>query len=148
MTFDFDYSRPANWPLEAANALVRKITAEAGVDRGRIYITGLSMGGMGTFESVYRYPELYAAAVPICGGGNASQYDARVRHTAFRIFHGDQDAVVNVQLSRVMAERLKALKVNMLYREYPGVNHNSWDPAFAEPDFLKWIFQQKRKAAF
>lgn len=145
LKIEFDYTSEPSWPLVAANELVKKIAKEEAVDQTRIYITGLSMGGMGTFESVYRYPELYAAALPICGGGNTTAYDERVKNTSFWVFHGAADAVVDVNLSRQMVERLKALKVKVNYSEYPGVNHNSWDNAFAEPDYLKWMFQQKRK---
>ena len=65
---EFDYTAQPNWPLAAANELVKKLINEEGVEKKQVYITGLSMGGMGTFESVYRYPDLYAAALPICGG--------------------------------------------------------------------------------
>lgn len=143
--FEFDYNGEPQWPLKAANDLVRKVSNEEGVDKARIYITGLSMGGMGTFESVYRYPELYAAALPICGGGATTAYDKRVSKTAFWIFHGAADAVVNVKLSQEMEAKLKSLKVETKYSEYPGVNHNSWDNAFAEPDYMKWMFAHKRK---
>lgn len=140
---NLDYGTQPQWPLEAANELVRKISREEGVDKSRIYITGLSMGGMGAFESVYRYPDVYAAALPICGGGDLRAYDRRVRKTAFWIFHGSDDAVVDVQLSRDMQAKLKALNVKTKYTEYPGVNHNSWDNAFAEPAFLEWMFAQR-----
>ncbi len=142
---NFDYSAEPQWPLVAANELVKKIISEGSVDKSKVYITGLSMGGMGTFESVYRYPELYAAALPICGGGDVARYDKRVNKTAFWIFHGADDAVVNVKLSRDMLARLKELKVENKYSEYPGVNHNSWDNAFAEPDYLSWMLAHKRK---
>jgi predicted esterase len=142
---NFDYSVPAQWPLVAANELVKKVASEEAVDKSRIYITGLSMGGMGTFESVYRYPDLYAAASPICGGGDTKLYDKRVNKTAFWIFHGADDAVVDVKLSRDMLAKLKSLKVENKYSEYPGVNHNSWDNAFADPGFLSWMFAHKRK---
>lgn len=142
--FELDYSGPANWPLTAANELVLKLMKEEAVDPSRVYITGLSMGGMGTFESVYRYPNLYAAAMPICGGGDLKLYDKRVKKTAFRVFHGAADAVVDVKMSRDMVEKLKSLKTEVKYEEYPGVNHNSWDNAFAEPDYLGWLFGKKR----
>jgi predicted peptidase len=103
------------------------------------------MGGMGTFESVYRYPELYAAALPICGVGDAASYDKRVAKIPFWVFHGDADVVVDVKNSRMMVEKLKALKVAVKYTEYPGVNHNSWDNVFADPEYLNWMLQQKRK---
>ncbi len=142
---NLDYGAQPQWPLVAANELVKRIANEEAVDKSRIYITGLSMGGMGTFESVYRYPDMYAAALPICGGGDLRAYDRRVGKTSFWIFHGSDDAVVDVTLSRDMQSRLKALKVKTKYTEYPGVNHNSWDNAFAEPTFLEWMFAQRRR---
>lgn len=142
---DFDYSAEANWPLTAANELVKQLINEEAVDKSRVYISGLSMGGMGTFESVFRNPGIYAAALPICGGGDVKSYDQRITKTTFWVFHGDADAVVNVDLSRQMVNRLKSLKASVKYTEYPGVNHNSWDNAFAEKDFLQWMFSQKRK---
>lgn len=142
---DFDYTAEPNWPLVAANELVKKLVKEEAVNKKRVYITGLSMGGMGTFESVYRYPKLYAAALPICGGGDTLHYDKRVTKTAFWVFHGAADAVVNVKLSQQMNDKLKALGAAVKYSEYPGVNHNSWDNAFTEPDYMSWMFAQKRK---
>ena len=72
-------------------------------------------------------------------------YDKRIKKTPFWIFHGDADAVVNVSNSRAMVSRLKSLKADVTYTEYPGVNHNSWDNAFAEPAYLSWMFSHKRK---
>ncbi|HEV8273067.1 MAG TPA: dienelactone hydrolase family protein [Chitinophagaceae bacterium] len=144
-TIEFDYTAEPNWPLAAANELVKKISKEEGVDKSRIYISGLSMGGMGTFESVYRYPELYAAALPICGGGDVNHYDKRVAKVPFWVFHGAADAVVNVKLSQEMVEKLKSLKAEVRYSEYPGVNHDSWNKAFAEPDYLSWMLLHKKK---
>jgi predicted peptidase len=142
---EFDYTAEPNWPLAAANALVKKLANEEGVDKSRIYISGLSMGGMGTFESVYRNPDLYAAALPICGGGDVNHFDKRVAKVPFWVFHGAADAVVNPQLSRDMVEKLKSLKAEVKYSEYPGVNHNSWENAFAEKDYLSWMLQHKKK---
>ncbi|HZI54787.1 MAG TPA: prolyl oligopeptidase family serine peptidase [Chitinophagaceae bacterium] len=142
---EFDYSADPNWPLVAANDLVKKIIKEEAVDASKVYITGLSMGGMGTFESVFRNPDLYAAALPICGGGDVNKYDKRITKTAFWVFHGADDAVVDVKLSRDMVDKLKMLKSEVKYSEYPGVNHNSWDNAFAEKDYLSWMFLHKKK---
>ena len=142
---DFDYSAEPNWPLAAANELVRRTIKEEAVDPSRVYITGLSMGGMGTFEAVYRNPDLYAAALPICGGGDVNKYDKRITKTAFWVFHGADDAVVDVKLSREMVDKLKALKSEVKYSEYPGVNHNSWDNAFGEKEYLSWMFSHKKK---
>lgn len=142
LSLNFDYSRPITTPLRDAIDLVKKLISDEGVDKKRVYITGLSMGGMGTFEAVYRFPGMFAAALPICGGGDTDRY-RRVK-TPFWIFHGSNDSVVEVKNSRNMNEKLKELKADVRYTEYPGVNHNSWDNAFAEPDFLKWMFSHKR----
>ena len=141
----FDYTAEPNWPLAAANEVVKKISKEEGVDKSRIYISGLSMGGMGTFESVYRYPDMYAAALPICGGGDVTHYDKGVAKVPFWVFHGAADAVVDVKLSQAMVEKLKSLKAEVRYSEYPGVNHDSWNKAFAEPDYLSWMLLHKKK---
>jgi predicted peptidase len=141
---DFDYRRAPTSPLVSSIELVRKLIKEERVELSRVYITGLSMGGMGTFEAIYRNPKLFAAAMPICGGGDTLRYDKRVRKIPFWIFHGDKDAVVDVQQSRAMVSRLKKIKASVRYTEYPGVNHNSWDYAFAEPEFLQWLFSHNR----
>ncbi|HEX8038655.1 MAG TPA: prolyl oligopeptidase family serine peptidase [Chryseosolibacter sp.] len=140
--FDFDYSRPLNASLVLAIDLVKTLVGNGSVDARRVYITGLSMGGMGTFEAVYHNPGLFAAAMPICGGGDTLRYE-KVK-TPFWIFHGDADQVVDVKYSRAMVARLRQLKVKVKYTEYPGVNHNSWDSAFAEPKFLRWMFRKRK----
>lgn len=143
-TLKFDYTRPITPALQAAIELVQKMIVHEGVDKSRIYITGLSMGGMGTFEAAYRFPELFAAAVPICGGADVRAYDKRVSKIPFRVFHGAKDAVVDVKHSQVVVQKLKTLDTHVEYIEYPEVNHDSWDNAFAEPDFLSWIFSKVR----
>lgn len=144
-TLDFDYSVSETESLSAAIAILKQVMAEESVEKTRIYIIGLSMGGMGTFEAVYRYPELFASAMPICGGGDAKRYDRNLNGIYFWVFHGDQDQSVDVKYSRDMVDRLKELKLDYLYSEYPGVKHNSWDNAFAEKEFIPWMFSHKRK---
>ena len=146
LTFDFDYTtQPSTDQLEMAIQLIRKVIKEEGVDRKRVYITGLSMGGMGTFEAVFRFPKLFAAAMPICGGGDALHYNKLLKRIPFWVFHGAEDAVVSVNYSRQMVDKLKSMGAWVKYSEYQGVNHNSWDNAFAEPEFLVWMFSNKRK---
>ena len=139
----FDYSDKESGEIKAAVALLKTVIKKNG-DVKRIYVGGLSMGGMGTFEAVYRYPKLFAAAIPICGGGDAIHYDKRVARTAFWIFHGADDEVVKASYSQEMAAKLKELGANMKYTEYPGVNHNSWDNAFAEQDILNWLLSKHK----
>ena len=140
LKLDFDYTEPITTPLKDAIALVQQLVSEEGINSRRVYITGLSMGGMGTFEAVHRFPELFAAALPICGGGDTLHY--KKVSTPFWVFHGADDAVVDVEYSRAMVAKLKEIRVKVRYTEYPGVNHNSWDNAFAESDFLKWMFSK------
>lgn len=142
--FDYEYNF-ITWPLEAVHRLVKHLMDEESIDKKRCYITGLSMGGMGTFEFVYRFPKIFAAALPICSGGDSLHYDERVKKTAFWVFHGDADAVVSVNESKAMVQKLLRLNADVTYNEYAKVNHNSWDNAFAEPTFLSWMFAQKRK---
>ncbi len=133
-------------------------------DRDRLYLTGLSMGGYGTWNMTATHPGKFAAYVPICGGifGPPKTPDARVSlaadprisdpyaETAKRIgstpiwiFHGGADDTVPVDESRKMAQALRAAKANVRYTEYPGVGHNSWDKAYAEPELVPWLLSQK-----
>lgn len=147
LTLDFDYSRPMNWPLASAMEVVQQLAETEAVDTRRLYIMGLSMGGMGTFEALHNFPKVFAAAAPICGGADVEAYDKRVRKVPFWVFHGDVDSVVNVDNSRKIVDKLKKLRISVEYSEYPGINHNSWDNAFAEPDLLPWMFSNTRKKA-
>lgn len=132
-------------PLALTKELLDKVIESYPIDESRIYILGLSMGGMGTFDMICRYPDLFAAAVPICGGINTERLNGFESETAIRIYHGDADSVVPVRFSREAYIKLEAEGANVEYIEFPGVNHNSWDPAFNTKDFLEWIFQQKKK---
>ena len=143
--FDFDYARPITKALLAVQELTYDVIKKESVQKTEIYVTGLSMGGMGTYEIVYRNPGLFTAAAAVCGGGDPKSYNKKTAGTKFWIFHGEADGVVEVKHSKAMYERLKELKANVKYTEYPGVNHNSWENAYAEPDLLPWIFDKKFK---
>ncbi len=124
--------------------LVNHAIKNEAVDKRRVYIGGLSMGGMGTYEALRRKPKVFAAAFAICGGDHTSNV-AKYAHVPLWVFHGEQDDVVPVTHSRVIVDELKRLKANPRYTFYPAANHNSWDPAFAEPDFLPWLFSHTKK---
>lgn len=113
------------------------------VKASQVYVMGLSMGGMGTFELVRRKPGVFAAAVPICGGAHPASAAAMVK-TKWWIFHGGKDNVVLPEFSVKMAEALKKAKAEVKFTLYPNANHNSWDPAFAEPGLLPWMFRQTK----
>lgn len=145
LSISFDYkNNDIKWPLEAALSLVKELSKKESVDKKRIYITGISMGGMGTFEAISREPKLFAAAIPICGGGDTTYCDRYAKKLPLWIFHGAVDKVVSVELSRAMYAALKNQQAVVKYTEYPGVDHNSWDNAFAEPEYLPWLFAQKK----
>ena len=129
--------------LELAMELTRHLMEYYPVNRDQVYAMGLSMGGMGVFELVRRMPTVFAAAVPICGGahpGTARQ----LRKVSWWVFHGAKDDVVLPRYSEEMVAALKKAKAQVRFTLYPYANHNSWDPAFAEPDLFKWLFSQRK----
>ena len=131
-------------PLRAVKELLDQYMASGKVDLNRIYVMGLSMGGMGTFDLVCRYPDLFAAAVPICGGVNPERLQSTAGKVKFRIFHGDRDNVVPVENSRACYVALIKFGADVRYEEIVGCAHDSWTPAFNMPDFLSWIFEQSK----
>lgn len=130
--------------IEAVKELLDTFLEMPQVDTNRIYVMGLSMGGMATFDLAIRYPELFAAAIPICGTVNANRLGA-AKSVNFRIYHGDADNVVPVEGSRAAYKALKKQGANVTYIEFPGVNHGSWTPAFNDSSFMSWLFNQKRQ---
>ena len=144
LALTFDYTREETKDLSMAIALTKQIIKTEAVDKNRVYIAGLSMGGMGTFEAVYRYPKLFAAAAPICGGGDAVHYNKKAARVPFWIFHGESDNVVAPEYSRIMFKKIQEFSKKVKYTEYPGVMHNSWDNVFAEPEFLSWLFAHSK----
>ncbi|HEA29372.1 MAG TPA: phospholipase [Leeuwenhoekiella sp.] len=112
------------------------------IDKNRIYVGGLSMGGMGTFEILYRKPNTFAAAIAICGGASPETASAYAKTTPVWIFHGSLDDVVNPNYSLKMAEALLKAGAHPKMNLYDNANHNSWDYAFAEPELLPWIFSK------
>lgn len=113
------------------------------IDSHRIYIIGLSMGAMGTYDLVVRYPQLFAAAIPICGTVNSIRLQ-NVKEVSFRIFHGDADPIVPVDGSREAYKALKEMGGSVEYIEFPGCGHDSWTPAFNYPGFMDWLFKQRK----
>ena len=113
-------------------------------DAARVYVTGISMGGYGTWDIVSRRPEVFAAAMPICGGGDTAQA-ARISNVPIWTFHGSADGAVPVSRSRDMVSALWAAGSNAHYREYPEAGHNVWTPAYRDNSVLKWFFGRRRK---
>ena len=141
--FDFFKKISENRQLIMVEKLLDLIQKKYDIDETRRYVGGLSMGGMGTFELVARNPDYFAAAFPICGGGNP-HWSNLLKRSPFWIFHGEDDGVVSVDFSRKMYEALSKEKASVRLTIYPKVNHNSWDNSFAEPDLMHWLFSNKR----
>ncbi|SJZ65673.1 alpha/beta hydrolase-fold protein [Sediminibacterium ginsengisoli] len=115
-------------------------------DRKRIYLGGLSLGAIGAYDMLIRYPNYFAAVFAICGAGNVPLLVKNAKHVPMWIFHGALDNVVLPYANRELYKAMitsGAKEVN--YTEYPKANHNSWDSAFAEPKLLPWIFSNKNK---
>jgi predicted peptidase len=144
VTFEYNYENKITIGLEAALEVLNHCLKTEQVDTRRVYIVGLSMGGMGTLETLHRKVNQFAAAVAICGGGDTLRFTPAIKNFPIRIYHGSDDDVVSVQHSRGMSKKLKSLGAQVSYIEYPGVMHNSWDLVFKENDLLSWLFSQKR----
>ena len=115
------------------------------IDPARIYLTGLSMGGYGSWDLAARMPDRFAAVLPICGGGDEATA-AKIKDLPIWCFHGDADTAVRVERSRTMIEALRAAGGAPTYSELAGVGHDSWTPAYRDPDVLTWLFAQKKPA--
>ena len=158
--------RDSQWvgaPADMAVAALQQTMKEFKIDPKRVYLTGLSMGGHGTWYVAYRNPDLFAAVVPICGwvreigffkgsvpvvpGDSAAVMTnlvQRLGKTPIWIFHGEVDQVVNVNGSREPAAALKAAGADVRYSELLGLDHNSWDAAYGSDEFTRWLFAQHR----
>jgi predicted peptidase len=127
-----------------ALAMLADVAKEYKTDPNRVYLTGLSMGGFGTWSLAAAHPDRWAAIVPVCGGGDPKAAE-KIKDIPTWVFHGDQDNAVPVQRSRDMVAALKAAGGHPKYTEYPGVGHNSWDKAYNTDDLWTWLFEQKKK---
>jgi len=114
------------------------------VDRKRSYLTGLSMGGFGTWSIAQAFPTRFAAIAPICGGGDPKQA-AKIKDLPIWCFHGDSDKTVDVENSRKMIKALKEVGGTPKYTEYPGVDHNSWDRAYSTAELYEWFLKHTTK---
>ncbi len=129
--------------LDLLLKLIDKTLAEQPVDPARVYVTGISMGGYGTWEAVQRRPELFAAAMPICGGGDTA-CASKLKDLPIWCFHGDADGAVPTSRSRDMFAAIRSVGGIVRYREYPGVGHDCWTRTYADDDVLDWFFGQRK----
>lgn len=137
------------WKADSANgkralAMLDATMKEYKTDPARVYLTGLSMGGYGTWNMAAAHPDKWAAIAPVCGGGDPKQAE-KFKDLPCWAFHGDKDPAVPVGKSREMVEALKAAGGHPKYTEYPGVAHNSWDKAYGTDELYTWLLEQKKK---
>jgi len=123
--------------------LVESLLTNLNIDTNRIYITGLSMGGYGTFDAISRYPELFAAAIPVCGGGDTSKA-ASIKDIPMWIITGSEDSVVDPRLSTDMLSALNKQGARPGFTLYPETGHFSWLAAYSDPMIWAWLFRQSR----
>jgi predicted peptidase len=130
-------------PMELLIGLIHQLIKTLPVDSNRIYITGLSMGGYGTYDAIERYPNLFAAALPVCGGGDVSKV-ASIVHIPIWIVHGAEDPAVNPLYSLDMLQALTRAGAHPGFTQYPEVGHFSWLGAYSDPLIMEWLFRQHK----
>jgi predicted peptidase len=131
-------------PMQAVVGILDNVIEHYPIDRSRIYLTGLSMGGYGSWELAERMPERFAALVPICGGGDETKADRLINLPTWA-WHGDADQAVPVERSRRMIAAIEAAGGKPKYTELPGIGHDSWTPAYTGPaGLLPWLFEQAK----
>lgn len=141
---DFPLDTKPTKALTLVMKLMDNIVEHPYVNKDKIYVGGLSMGGMGTFEIVYRKPELFAAAFSICGAGNPETTKSYAKTTPFWVFHGAQDEIVNPLSSLNMVRSILEHGGLPNCTIYSKDNHNSWDSAFSESGLLPWLLSNDK----
>jgi predicted peptidase len=129
--------------LEPLKLLLDSLLKTYKVDKKRVYLTGLSMGGFGTFHLAGLYPKYFAALAPICGGGHGS-FAENLKTIPTWAFHGDADEIVPVQESQRMIRAIKKAGGNAKLTTYKGVGHDSWTQTYDNPKFYEWLLSHKK----
>ncbi len=129
--------------LKMVMEILAMLCKKFNIDQTRIYVTGQSMGGYATWDLILRYPDVFAAAAPVCGAGDPAAA-AKIANIPVWAFHGDKDRTVPTGGSKDMVAALKKLKSQVKYTEYPGVGHGSWKNAWKEDKLIPWLFAQHK----
>lgn len=130
--------------LEPLQRLLSEVQANYNVDQSRIYLTGLSMGGFGSWHLAARSPETFAAIAPVCGGGEIEKAEA-IKDIPAWVFHGDQDDIVPIQRSAEMVEVIKKHGGDIHFSVYEGVGHDSWTETYRNPKLYEWFLQHSKE---
>lgn len=143
-------SADIGWKNEVADkllALIADLSEHLPIDENRIYLTGSSMGGFGTFGIATKYPQVFAACVPLCGGGDVKNADI-LKNIPFWVFHGDKDDMVPVERSRAIVAAVKSAGGELMkYTELEGAGHGITGIVYPREDLHEWLFTQRKKAA-
>ena len=131
--------------LDILNALLDDVLEHYHIDKDRSYLTGLSMGGYGTWSLSAAHPDRFAAIAPICGGGNT--WDARrVANLPVWVFHGAKDQVVPIEKSEIMVAALEKAGGSVEFTVYPEAGHDSWTETYNNPDLYEWFLKHSRRS--
>ena len=129
--------------LQAVESLILKIIKNYRIDKTRVYVTGLSMGGYGTWALAARLPDLFAAAVPICGGGDPTTVNV-LKNLPIWVFHGGLDEVVLPEESEKMVQALERAGGKVRYTLYPKAYHDSWTETYDSPALYDWLLSNRK----
>lgn len=129
--------------LEILTALLDEIERTYAVDADREYVTGLSMGGMGTWALAIANPHRFAAIAPVCGGDNPAKVCV-IKHVPVWAFHGAKDPVVPLKASAEMVRTLESCGGIVRFTVYPDLRHDSWTPTYQNPELYRWLLEQRR----
>lgn len=135
----------SQWVAEVStlSGLIDEVVSMLRVDPARISVTGLSMGGFGTWSLAVRYPDRFAAIAPICGG-LWMQSAAPIRHLPVWAFHGDADDVVPISATEEITSELRSLDADVRFTRYAGVGHDSWTETYDNPELYDWLLSHRR----
>jgi len=131
------------WPTDFVMPLLDEVVRRQAVDEDRIYLTGLSMGGFGTWALAIEHPERFAAIAPICGGGDPKRV-SRIKHVPVWVFHGAKDEVVPMEKSEVMVKALEEAGGDVKFTVYPEATHDSWTETYNNPELYEWFLSHRR----
>ncbi|MCC8034744.1 MAG: dienelactone hydrolase family protein [Rikenellaceae bacterium] len=136
-------SRQYGWQPRTVKGIADDAVAKYRVDTDRLYLTGLSMGGIGTWATAMEYPGFFAAILPICGGGDPERAYT-LAYTPVWNFHGDADDVVPMERSEVIVEAARRYNPAVKFTAYPGVKHDSWTQTYENPEVWEWLLGQSK----
>ncbi|MFH2029834.1 MAG: prolyl oligopeptidase family serine peptidase [Bacteroidota bacterium] len=134
---------PLSNELETVMKLLDEIIKNYPIDKNRIYITGLSMGGFGTWDLITRFPNIFAAAIPMSGSGNPKKVES-IKQIPIWVFHGTLDKAVPVDGSRIMVDALRKANGNVIYTEYKDKGYPVWTESYSNPLLIDWLFAQRK----